>query len=243
MISLARRSTALSAARSARTKTMPVTDLLPDEPGGYSGYKALFGLKYIAAGTWRRSRITTEVPLTGFNQLNFDPTPAQTLAVVETMLKKGIPRRLRLHRRRPRQSGRPSPQRRTYFRPRRDSLRETTRAITTPLSARSLPTSRPLESMQSNTLFVFTPDEGDHFVGGAPSPANCDGAKIEQDGAVVPDVPCTYGTNGVGELDLNLSGVVARCRRHHALLHPFRRLGHHLRAGPAASRRFLRPAA
>ena len=31
---------------------------------------------------------------------------------------------------------------------------------------------------QSNTLFIFTPDEGDHFVGGAPTPANCDGAKI-----------------------------------------------------------------
>ena len=61
---------------------------------------------------------------------------------------------------------------------------------------------------QSNTLFIFTPDEGDHFVGGAPSPANCDGAKIEH-GTVVPDVPCTYGTNGVGELDLNLNGVVA----------------------------------
>jgi hypothetical protein len=25
----------------------------------------------------------------------------------------------------------------------------------------------------------------------------------------MPDVPCTYGTNGVGELDLNLNGVVA----------------------------------
>ena len=61
---------------------------------------------------------------------------------------------------------------------------------------------------QSNTLFIFTPDEGDHFVGGAPSPANCDGAKIV-DGVVTPDVPCTYGTNGVGELDLNLNGVVA----------------------------------
>ena len=28
---------------------------------------------------------------------------------------------------------------------------------------------------KSNTLFVFTADEGDHFVGGAPSPAGCDG--------------------------------------------------------------------
>jgi len=47
---------------------------------------------------------------------------------------------------------------------------------------------------QTNTLFIFTPDEGDHFVGGAPSPANCDGAKIV-DGTVVPAVPCTYPSN------------------------------------------------
>ena len=62
---------------------------------------------------------------------------------------------------------------------------------------------------ESNTLFIFTPDEGDHFVGGAPSPTNCDGAKIEKNGNVVPDVPCTYGTNGVGELDINLAGLTA----------------------------------
>jgi hypothetical protein len=61
---------------------------------------------------------------------------------------------------------------------------------------------------QTNTLFVVTPDEGDHFVGGAPSPANCDGAKIVH-GQVVPDVPCSYGPNGVGELDFNLNGAVA----------------------------------
>ena len=28
---------------------------------------------------------------------------------------------------------------------------------------------------KNNTLFVVTADEGDHFVGGPPSPANCDG--------------------------------------------------------------------
>src|SRR5713226_8186982 len=39
----------------------------------------------------------------------------------------------------------------------------------------------------SNTLFVFTADEGDHFVGGAPSPAGCDGVttpfKVHSDSA------------------------------------------------------------
>jgi len=49
---------------------------------------------------------------------------------------------------------------------------------------------------QSNTLFVFTPDEGDHFAGGPPSPATCDGV----------NTPCTYSQ--IGELDINLNGLV-----------------------------------
>jgi hypothetical protein len=50
---------------------------------------------------------------------------------------------------------------------------------------------------QHNTLFVFTADEGDHFVGGPPTPANCDGV----------NVPCSYSQ--IGELDVNLNGLVA----------------------------------
>jgi hypothetical protein len=49
---------------------------------------------------------------------------------------------------------------------------------------------------QTNTLFVITADEGDHFAGGAPVPANCDGV----------NTPCTYPQ--IGELDVNLNGLV-----------------------------------
>jgi hypothetical protein len=49
----------------------------------------------------------------------------------------------------------------------------------------------------SNTLFVITADEGDHFVGGTPSPATCDGVTV----------PCTY--NRIGELDVNVTGLLA----------------------------------
>jgi hypothetical protein len=31
---------------------------------------------------------------------------------------------------------------------------------------------------KDNTLFIITADENDHFVGGPPSPSNCDGIKI-----------------------------------------------------------------
>jgi arylsulfatase A-like enzyme len=48
-----------------------------------------------------------------------------------------------------------------------------------------------------NTLFVITADEGDHFVGGQPAPANCDGIHVA----------CTY--SHIGELNTNLAGLVA----------------------------------
>jgi hypothetical protein len=50
----------------------------------------------------------------------------------------------------------------------------------------------------SNTLFVVTADEGDHFAGGAPTPANCDGV----------NVPCTYPAGDIGEIDTNLTAVL-----------------------------------
>jgi hypothetical protein len=49
---------------------------------------------------------------------------------------------------------------------------------------------------KSNTLFVFTVDEGDHFVGDQPTPANCDGVSVA----------CNY--NRVGEINGNLSAMV-----------------------------------
>ena len=53
---------------------------------------------------------------------------------------------------------------------------------------------------KSNTLFVFTADEGDHFVGGAPSPTGCDGV----------NTPCTYSQ--IGEINANLAGLLATQR-------------------------------
>ncbi len=53
---------------------------------------------------------------------------------------------------------------------------------------------------KSNTLFVFTVDEGDHFVGGTPTPASCDGVTT----------PCDWTTNNqVGELNANIDTLVS----------------------------------
>ena len=50
---------------------------------------------------------------------------------------------------------------------------------------------------RNNTLFIFTVDEGDHFVGGTPAPASCDGV----------NTPCDW-TNQVGEINANIDTLV-----------------------------------
>ncbi len=50
---------------------------------------------------------------------------------------------------------------------------------------------------KANTLFVITADEGDHFVGSSPSPAGCNGVKIV----------CHY--KRIGEVNGNLTGLLA----------------------------------
>jgi hypothetical protein len=50
---------------------------------------------------------------------------------------------------------------------------------------------------KDNTLFMFTVDEGDHFVGSEATPSGCDGV----------NVPCTYST--VSEINGNIAGLMA----------------------------------
>ena len=91
-----------------------VADTLPDEPGGYNGYKALFGAKYVApalgAGTANVSRNGFAVTNSAGNlvdesgaQINgqyltdypgfpgFSPTASQSLAYIADMQESGIP--------------------------------------------------------------------------------------------------------------------------------------------------------
>jgi len=181
-----------------QNNVVPVADLLPGEPGAaYSGYQALFGLKYIIPVLGNLTDYNGTA-ITGFNQLNFNPQPAQTLAVVETMLKKGIPVVF------------------AYIADAHDNHEGNSLSAEKTFGPGEAPYLKQLSDYnaafgtffaslkaagidQSNTLFIFTPDEGDHFSGAAPSPANCDGV----------NVPCTYGVNGVGELDYDLNLAVA----------------------------------
>jgi hypothetical protein len=173
-------------------------DLLPDEPGGYSGYMGLFGHKYVAP------QISPNGPLTDLNGNviqdlqghigfpGFDGMEAAvSLSYVAAMQEHGVPVTYAYisdaHDMHP--SG-------PAFGPGQAGYVAALKAYNDAFGkffARLA--SDGINS--SNTLFVFTADEGDHFVGGPPSPSGCDGVTI----------PCTYSQ--IGELNTNLAGLLA----------------------------------
>ena len=176
------------------------SDLLPNEPGGYSGFKALYGHKYVAP------QISSSLPLTDLNGNVIKDTAnpphigfpgfdgmsaAVSLSYVAAMQEHGVPV--------------------TYAyisdahdaHPNGPAFGPGQAGYVAALQAYDNAFGKFFTRLandginQSNSLFVFTSDEGDHFVGGAPSPANCDGVTI----------PCTYSQ--IGELNGNLAGLLA----------------------------------
>ena len=169
-----------------------VADLLPDEPGGYAGYQALFGHRYVAPVISPNGPLLdlNGHPINGFP--GFDGmSAAVSLGYVAAMQEHGIPVTYayisdahddHVHARAygPGEAGYVS------------QLQAYDNAFATffdRLAADGI--------NKNNTLFVVTADENDHFVGGPPTPANCDGVNI----------PCTY--NQIGEVSANLAGLLA----------------------------------
>jgi hypothetical protein len=173
-------------------------DLLPDEPNGYSGFMGLFGHKYVAP------QISPNGPMTDLNGNviqdakgnpgfpGFDSmTAAVSLSYVAAMQEHGVPVTY------------------AYISDAHDNHSATTAygpgeaGYVAALKAYDDAFAKFFARLssdgidQSNTLFVFTADEGDHFVGGAPTNANCDGVTM----------PCTYSQ--IGEINLNLTGLLA----------------------------------
>lgn len=173
-------------------------DVLPDEPKGYSGYRGLFGHKYVAP------QISPNGPLTDLNGNvikdangnvgfpGFDGmTPAVSLSYVAAMQEHNVPV--------------------TYAyisdahdaHPNGPAYGPGSAGYVTALKAYDQAFGTFFTRLandginQRNSLFVFTSDEGDHFVGGAPSPSGCDGVTT----------PCTYSQ--IGELNGNLAGLLA----------------------------------
>ena len=173
-------------------------DLLPDEPGGYSGFNGLFGHKYVAP------QISPNGPLKDLNgNVIQDPQghigfpgfdgmeAAVSLGYVAAMQEHGVPV--------------------TYAyisdahdaHPNGPAFGPGQAGYVAALKAYNDAFGKFFARLasdginSSNTLFVFTADEGDHFVGGPPSPAGCDGVTT----------PCTYSQ--IGELNTNLAGLLA----------------------------------
>lgn len=173
-------------------------DLLPDEPGGYSGFSGLFGHKYVAP------QISPNDPLTDLNgNVIQDPqghvgfpgfdgmAAAVSLAYVAAMQEHGVPVTYAYisdaHDAHP--NGPAYGPGQAGYVAALAAYDDAFDKFFTRLAADGI--------TSSNTLFIFTADEGDHFVGGNPSPAGCDGMTV----------PCTYSQ--IGEINANLAGLLA----------------------------------
>jgi hypothetical protein len=176
-----------------------ISDILLDEPGGYTGYNEVLGNRYIApqiGGTGAGNTTLDDfngnpigavvggnfVP--GFNSTFNGLTPSISLAYAAAMQEHGIPVTY------------------TYISDAHDNQNGSggtfgpgEAAFVAQLKAYDKGFADFFASLKkhhitaSNTLFVVTADEGDHFVGSSPTPSNCDGIKV----------PCTYSQ--IGEID------------------------------------------
>jgi hypothetical protein len=167
--------------------TKAVADLLPQEPGGYNGYSALFGALYINKVTQLRDLDGNAI--TGFN--GFSPSASETLGAIATMQEAGIPITI------------------SYIADAHDdhvndvAFGPGQAGYVAQLQAYDQAFEKFFARLkadgidQGNALFVITSDENDHFAGGPPTPASCDGVHVA----------CTYPN--IGELEVNLPALVA----------------------------------
>ncbi len=176
-------------------------DVLPQEPGGYANYKALFGHTYVAPQISPSGPLTDlngnviqdhHTPVSHIGFPGFDGMSAATsLSYVAAMQEHGIPVTYAYisdaHDAHP--SGPAYGPGQAGYVGALSAYNDAFGKFFTRLAADGI--------NQSNTLFVFTADEGDHFAGGPPSPAGCDGVTT----------PCTYAK--IGEISTNLTGLLA----------------------------------
>jgi len=175
-------------------------DLLPNEPGGYLGFSALYGHKYVVP----------VIAPSGLNDLSGNPiagfpgfggiSAAQSLAYTAAMQENGVPITY------------------SYISDAHDKHSFPFRAFgpgeagyVQRLAAYDTSFDQFFTRLAndginpSNALFILTSDEGDHFAGGPPLNAGCDGVTT----------PCTYtpgksGPNTVGEILTNIQFLLGQ---------------------------------
>jgi hypothetical protein len=175
-----------------------VPDSLPDEPGGYNGYQAVFGTHFLDSALSSDGKPTNldgqvikdssgRVGFPGYDSMQ----PSNALAYTLDMQERGVPVTY------------------TYLTDAHDNATtgngmgpgETT--YEAQLKAYNQAFAQFFAGLQtnginkSNTLFVFGEDENDHYVGSAPTPSNCNGVTI----------PCSYSQ--LGQVETNLQGLLA----------------------------------
>jgi len=166
-------------------------DLLPDEPGGYGGFQALFGHKNVAKGIGPITAMDgTALP--GFP--GFDEMPANnTLGYVAAMQERGVPVTFAYisdaHAGHGSFPDRPFGPGEADYVAQLKQYDEAFASFFTNLHKHGI--------NRENTLFIFTADEGDHLIAGPASPAGCDGVHVA----------CTYSK--IGEVSANLTGLIA----------------------------------
>jgi hypothetical protein len=175
------------------------TDALPTEPGGYAGHKALFGAAEISPAiaqpltSLSGNAITDEDGNPGFP--GFDSLSADnSLGMAAQMLEHGVQvANVYISDVHGDQSaadtGDLGPGEPTY----EQQLHDYDVAF-----GRFLARLKADGMTPQNTLFDITTDEGDHFSGSAPTPANCTGA---------PGNTCSYAIKS--EVNVNLPGLLA----------------------------------
>jgi arylsulfatase A-like enzyme len=186
-------------------------DLLPEEPNGYNGFNALYGHKFVAPVISPGGPLLDldgivvnddngEVGFPGFGGIS----AAQSLAYVAAMQEHGVPVTYAyiadVH---DNHSGENADEPAECLTdPEQGALGPGDACYVAQLAAYNDAFGKFFERLKAdgitkeNTLFVITADEGDHFAGGAPTPANCDGLTVT----------CSYAK--LGEIDSNIQTLL-----------------------------------
>jgi hypothetical protein len=192
---------AIHCAQGSTTCANGQTDALPDEPGGYTGFNGLFGAQEI------NPLLTSDPAVTGldgqpvtdpFGQPGFPGfdgmSAAVSLAYTAEMQEAGVPVTFAyisdahdFHGTAGNAHNAFGPGSEGYV----DQLKAYDDAFATFFTRLANDGIN-----KSNTLFVFTVDEGDHFVG--VEKTDCDGVTT----------PCVYGNNEVGEINANIDTLM-----------------------------------
>ena len=204
-----------------------VADSLPDEPGSYSGYQALFGAKYIAPAIGGGTSVTHDgFPVTDANGNltdldgntmqepfthtpgfpGFNPTASQSLAAIADMQEAGIPVTYAyisdLHDKKSGATGCTSPG---------NALGPGDACYVAALHNYDRAFGQWFQRLAddgitpANTEFVIGAEENDQFAGAnvgratEPTPPGCDGV----------NVACHYTSSQDGELNVNIKGLLS----------------------------------